>query len=135
MYYKALLLLVFSISFLHCAEDDTPFKNGRNLYLAKCSSCHLDDGKGLGALIPPLAGADYLEKYRDRLPCIIRYGISDTIIVNGVQYTEQMAAVPELSDIDIANILNYIGNSWGNRQKPYQLDEVRQLLKGCDVAR
>ena len=132
---KALLLLVISFVFIHCEEDDTPFRNGRNLYLAKCSSCHMEDGRGLGALIPPLAGADYLGKNRDRLPCIIRYGITDTITVNGVQYTEQMAAIPELSDIDVANVLNYIGNSWGNQQQPYQLEAVRQLLKSCDIVR
>jgi cytochrome c551 len=89
----------------------------------------------LGALIPPLAGADYLVANRNSLPCIIRYGIADNIVVNGVQYAEQMAGHPELSDIDIANVLNYIGNSWGNQQTPFQLGELRAMLQSCDTIR
>ncbi|MEY3249037.1 MAG: hypothetical protein RL742_1080 [Bacteroidota bacterium] len=132
---RTFVFLGFCCLLLACASEETPYRNGRNLYLAKCASCHLEDGRGLGALIPPLAGADYLAVNRDRLPCIVRYGISDTLVVNGVQYAEQMAGHPELSDIDIANILNYIGNSWGNRQAPFQLGEVRAILQSCDTIR
>lgn len=132
---KYFLPFVFSCLLLACNAEKTTYKNGRDIYLAKCASCHLEDGRGLGALIPPLAGADYLVANRNRLPCIIRYGIADTIVVNGVQYAEQMAGHPELSDIDIANVLNYIGNSWGNQQTPFQLGELRAMLQSCDTIR
>ena len=92
----------------------------------------MDAGEGLSALIPPLAGADYLEKNREKLPCLVKYGIKDSILVNGKMYAEQMPGVPTLSDIHITNILNYVNSSWGNNNKPFQLDEVRALLEKCN---
>lgn len=92
----------------------------------------MDDGVGLSALIPPLAGADYLETARDRLPCILKYGLKDTILVNGRQYAEQMPGVPTLSPVHITNILNFINHSWGNSNPPYRLDEVERLLEQCE---
>jgi mono/diheme cytochrome c family protein len=135
MWKNNFLFIGFCCLLLACNSEETTFKNGRNIYLTKCASCHLEDGRGLGALIPPLAGADFLTTNRNRLPCIVRYGIADTLVVNGVQYTEQMAGHPELSDIDIGNVLNYIGNSWGNRQAPFQLGELRAILQSCDTIR
>lgn len=104
---------------------------GAALYRVHCANCHLDNGQGLGALIPPLAGSDYLAAHRERLPCIVRHGLKDTIVVNGTQYAEAMAGIETLSDIQITNILNYIHTSWGNDLPPYRLDEVQQLLKQC----
>jgi mono/diheme cytochrome c family protein len=91
----------------------------------------MDNGQGLGALIPPLAGADYLALNREKLPCLLRQGIQDTIVVNGKVYAERMAGLATLSDIQVTNILNYVGSSWGNQLPPYRLDEVRQMLEAC----
>lgn len=91
----------------------------------------MDNGEGLGALIPPLAQSDYLAQHRDQLPCIIRYGLADSIVVNGKPYAEKMAGQPNLSDIAIVNILNYINNAWGNNNGVLRLDEVEKRLKTC----
>lgn len=124
------LLLALALAGTQC--EPNPYREGERLYQANCSNCHLDNGAGLGALIPPLAGADYLAANRERLPCILRYGLRDTIVVNGTVYAEAMAGVPTLSDIQITNILNFINNSWGNNLPPYRLDEVRDLLTKCE---
>lgn len=91
----------------------------------------MDDGEGLSALIPPLARADYLKTNRDKLPCLIRHGLKDTISVNGKTYAEQMPGVEVLSEIQIVNILNFVNSSWGNQNEAYRLDEVRNLLAKC----
>jgi mono/diheme cytochrome c family protein len=78
-----------------------------------------------------LANADYLAQHRDALPCVLRYGLADSIVVNGRAYAEKMPGVPQLSEVDITNILNYINHSWGNQNPPYRLDEVRELLQRC----
>ena len=85
----------------------------------------------MGTLIPPIAGSDFLGKNRDKLPCIIRHGLRDTIIVNGKTYAENMAAMPGLSDIQITNLLNYINNAWGNKHPAYNYEEVTSLLEKC----
>ena len=78
------------------------------MYTAHCANCHGDQGQGLGALIPPLANADYMVKNRSQLACILVNGLNDTIVVNGKEYSGQpMPANAELSEIHIANILNY----------------------------
>lgn len=120
-----LLLLLIS------ACQPNPYKQGERLYKANCANCHMDNGEGLGALIPPLAGADYLEKNREKLPCLLRYGIKDSIVVNGKIYAEAMPGVATLSEVQIANILNYVGTTWGNDIAPYRLDEVQKHLGNC----
>lgn len=111
--------------------EQNTFQEGERLYKVHCANCHMDDGIGLSALIPPLAGSDYLIKHREQLPCILRYGLSDTIFVNGKMYAEKMPGVSALSDIHIANLLNFINNSWGNRNGVYRLEEVRAALEKC----
>lgn len=114
-----------------CACEPNTYQEGERLYKAQCANCHMDDGIGLNALIPPLAGSDYLVPNRERLPCILRFGLSDTIFVNGKLYGEQMPAIPTLSEIQITNLLNFVNSSWGNKHEMYRLDEVRSILEKC----
>ncbi|GAB4492984.1 MAG: hypothetical protein OHK0019_16000 [Saprospiraceae bacterium] len=124
-------LVCFLLLLLISACQTNPYKQGERLYKANCANCHMDNGEGLGALIPPLAGADYLEKNREKLPCLLRYGIKDSIVVNGKIYAEAMPGAATLSDVQIANILNYVGSTWGNDIAPYRLDEVQKYLGNC----
>lgn len=57
---------------------------GPKLYAQACAGCHGDAGQGLGRLIPPLAGADYLRTHRDELPCMLRRGVHGPMTVNGI---------------------------------------------------
>ena len=107
-------------------------REGKRLYRINCANCHMDDGSGLSALIPPLANADFLAQNRDKLPCYLRHGLQDTIVVNGKTYAEQMPGVEKLSYIDITNLLNYINTNWGNHNPPYHPEDVRDLLVPCE---
>ena len=97
-----------------------------------CANCHMEDGKGLEGLIPPLAGADYLNDHRGQLACIIRYGQEGEIEVNGRSYNQIMTGIPELNEVEIANVLNYVFNSWGNEQTFISPDEIEEQLKACE---
>lgn len=123
------VLLILSAILLAQCEENT-YRIGERVYKANCANCHMDNGEGLGELIPPIANSDYLKNNRDKLACIVRYGLKDTIIVNGKQYSEQMAGI-KLEDVALVNLLNYIGHSWGNDLKPYTLEEVRTMLGQC----
>jgi mono/diheme cytochrome c family protein len=135
--YKKKVLLAFSgaifllIGMAAFACQDSPYVHGERAYKTNCANCHMEGGQGLGALIPPLAGADYLSKNREILPCIVQNGLTDTITVNGTVYAEKMVGHPKLSDIQITNILNYINTSWGNTVPVFTLEEVRNTLKMC----
>ena len=128
---RNVLFLGFLLGSVAACENQT-YQSGGRLYKTMCANCHMDAGEGLGALIPPIAGSDYLGKNRERLPCIIRYGLHDTITVNGKVYSENMAAMPGLSDIQITNLLNYINNTWGNNHPAYSYEEVKGLLEKCN---
>ena len=91
----------------------------------------MEDGTGLVGNIPPLAGADFLTKNVADLPCLIRHGIQDTIIVNGVTYSSPMAGIPQLTDIEITNIINYMNHAWGNDNGFTRPDDVQKLLAHC----
>lgn len=129
---QATLPLLALLFLATACQDTSSYREGARLYKTNCANCHMDDGVGLGALIPPIAGADYLRTHRDKLPCILKYGLKDSIRVNGQLYAEAMPGVPTLSAIQITNILNYINHNWGNDNPVYRLDEVQALLESCE---
>lgn len=99
-------------------QDQNKFQKyliqGRDLYKVNCSSCHQLDGNGLKKLIPPLAHSDYLRNNQSKSVILIRNGATQPITVNGVSYTPTMPAHPTLTNLEIAEIITYINNSWGN---------------------
>jgi len=114
------------------ACQSNPYVHGEILYQNFCVSCHMEDGTGLKGNIPPLAGADYLTKHADRLPCIIRYGIQEPVVVNGITYHQPMAGVPQLTDAEITNLINYMNHSWGNDNGFTNPKVVQEILKKCE---
>ena len=113
---------------------------GERLYVQHCSGCHGEQGQGLGTLIPPLAGSDYLAGHRAQLGCIIRQGLRGPIVVNGVPYNQQMLGVQDtathrhLSPAQITNLLNYIEGHWGNKpgpSGPRTIAETETQLRAC----
>lgn len=124
--------LLSFFAFTSCSSDGTQFKQGQKLYAVHCESCHMVDGSGLGANIPPLATSDYLKERQEKIACIIRYGMTDTITVNGVEFSEQMAPIPQLTEFQMANIINYINHAWGNNFGFVTVETLRTHLENCD---
>ena len=91
----------------------------------------MQDGKGLRGLIPPLANADFLVKNSVQIPCIIKNGIQGAIIVNDTTYTTEMVGIPELSDVQINNIINYIYHAWDNDIGESNINNVKKYLQNC----
>lgn len=104
---------------------------GRLLYQQHCIQCHQADGQGQGRVYPPLAGADYLLQDWDRAACIVRYGLQGPIWVNGQDYNLKMIGYPQLRTRQIAQLLTYIGNSWGNEAGLIPASQVAQALDSC----
>jgi mono/diheme cytochrome c family protein len=115
--------------------ETEPYKQGRWLYEEYCGNCHMENGSGLAGLIPPLAGADYLARENLRTACIIRYGLEDTIVVNGQTYAQPMAGIGQLNEVEITNIINYINQAWGNDLGYVSLESVKNQLQSCRPSR
>jgi nitrite reductase (NO-forming) len=90
---------------------------GQQVYLSNCISCHMENGEGVEGAFPPLIKTDYVMGDISRLVNIILKGQSGEIKVNGNVYNMDMPAQSHLSDAEIADVANYIRNSWGNKSK------------------
>ena len=107
------------------------YVNGKGLYEKYCQNCHASDGSGLRNLYPPLTDTVYIKNSLENLACIVKYGMNDTITVAGRVYDSKMPASTELTDIDVTQILVYIGNSFGNKLGTFDMKEVSSQLKQC----
>jgi nitrite reductase (NO-forming)/hydroxylamine reductase len=79
-----------------------------------CAACHQPDGQGMAGAFPPLAGSDYLLADPSRAVSAVLEGVSGTIEVNGVTYESIMPHLNYLDDEQIAAIVTYVLNAWGN---------------------
>lgn len=86
---------------------------GKRLYAQNCAACHQPEGQGIAGAFPPLAGSDYLLSNKDRAIGVLINGLSGEVVVNDESYNGVMPAVL-LSDEDVANVLTFILNTWGN---------------------
>ena len=89
-------------------------ERGEGLYAKHCTACHQATGQGLAGAFPPLAESDYLLADPERAVSIVLGGKSGEITVNGTTYNAVMPAMNYLSDQDVADLLTYALNSWGN---------------------
>jgi mono/diheme cytochrome c family protein len=90
-------------------------ERGKEVYNSQCMSCHQSNGEGLSGVYPPLAGSDHLTKDQEKSISIILNGQNEEITVKGTKYSVPMAAMNSLTDQQIADVLNYMGHSWGNQ--------------------
>lgn len=87
---------------------------GAVLFKGTCSTCHQDSGQGIANVFPPLAKSDYLLSDKKRAIAVVLNGLSGPVTVNGSQYNSVMPPMSQLNDDEVANILTYALNSWGN---------------------
>lgn len=90
--------------------------NGENIYNANCASCHQANGQGITGAFPALAGhvPNLYNADRNYLPNLLLYGLQGQVNVAGVGYNGVMPAWAQLSDDNLAAVLNYISTAWGN---------------------
>ncbi|EAP86825.1 c-type cytochrome [Croceibacter atlanticus] len=104
-------------------------KRGEAVYIDFCKRCHMPNGKGVGTTYPPLAGSNWLEEKRKESIHSVKYGLNGEIQVNGKTYNNVMTPLG-LSDDEVADVMNYVMNSWGNTQETMVTeDEVSAIKK------
>ncbi|HEY1025262.1 MAG TPA: copper-containing nitrite reductase [Sphingobacteriaceae bacterium] len=104
-------------------------EKGKILYENNCAACHQQNGEGLAGAFPPLAESDYLMKREDKGAGIVINGLSGKITVNGKEYDGVMPQM-QLTDDEIASILTYVRNSWGNKGGLVNAAEVKAVRAG-----
>jgi mono/diheme cytochrome c family protein len=94
-----------------------PMVLGKRVY-NNCISCHQADGQGVEGSYPPLVGSEWVLGSTVRLSAILLHGLEGEIVVLGETYNEVMPAWSHLSDLQIASVMTYVRNSWGNEAEP-----------------
>jgi nitrite reductase (NO-forming) len=89
-------------------------KAGETLFNGTCSVCHQSNGAGVPNVFPPLAKSDFLAADPKRAIGIVINGLSGPVSVSGQNFNSVMPPMSQLNDDEVANILTYTLNSWGN---------------------
>ena len=107
---------------------DMQIKAGGALFNGACSVCHQANGQGLEGVFPPLAKSDYLTaNNKERAIGVVINGLTGPVIVNGKSYNSVMPPMSQLADDEVANILTYAGNSWGNSIGVFSAEQVAKV--------
>lgn len=100
---------------------------GKDTYTKVCGACHQATGVGVPNAFPPLAKSDYLNKDVNRAITTVLKGQNTEIMVNGVKYKGVMPPQASLTDQQIADVLTYVYDSWGNSKKKVTPAMVKAL--------
>ena len=96
---------------------------GRAIFTQNCMACHQVTGEGLPAAFPPLAKSDFLNADDKRAIRVVTGGLTGKVTVNGKDFNGVMPAW-SLRDEEIANVLTFVYNSWGNSGKEVSTETV-----------
>jgi nitrite reductase (NO-forming) len=103
-------------------------EKGKQVYMGLCFACHQPDGKGLPGAFPALASSDYMLADRERAIRIILKGMTGPVTVNGKTINSAMPPQEAvLTDQQVADVLTYVFNSWGNQGEAFSSDQVKTI--------
>lgn len=123
-----LLLTALSVPFIQGNAKQESMDRGKEIYNQLCIVCHQADGKGIEGAFPPLAASDYLMKTPDKAIHAVKYGLQGEITVNGKKYNSVMTN-QNLSDEEVADVMTYVMNSWGNSHEMITVERVRKVAE------
>lgn len=137
IYCMAIFMIGLSIGLQAQTKKQAPAKvavagpslvKGKLLYNKHCLACHQSDGGGVMGLNPPLIKTDYVLGDQKRLINIVLKGLNKDIEIDGETYANPMPALGHLSDQEVADVLSFVRNSFGNKASvitPAQVKTVR----------
>lgn len=100
--------------------------DGKQIYTKTCFACHQANGEGIPNAFPPLAKSDYLNADVKRAIDIVLHGKTGEITVNGQKYNSVMTK-QALNDQEVADVLTYVYNSWGNNKTNVSVNTVMEV--------
>lgn len=113
-------LLFFLVIFVQCQE--TRYSDGKRVYEANCAHCHMENGSGLGEVIPALT-SERLKSRQNELPCLIRNGIDGESM--------EMPPHPHLNAVDLSNLIHYLFDQIGGDPVQVSINDIEAQLELC----
>ena len=123
----ALLFAIIGFSFVQTSAPNNSIQDGKKVYDTYCISCHMENGMGVKGAFPSLVKTGNLSD-KNRLVKIILQGMRGPLKVNGISFDGEMAGI-EMTDKEVADVINYIRNSWGNKAPLVQVAEIPAAKK------
>ena len=114
------------------AEAKTQFLEGQKIYFREghCVTCHQPNGKGLDPAFPSIEKSPWISGDQDRLIKLAMYGLMGPLEINGKKYDGQVPMTPfagMLNDNEMAAVLTYVRNSFGNQADPINPAQVKKI--------
>ena len=109
---------------------DTPeasIQRGQAVYQKECLSCHQLDGGGVPHMNPPLGGSTDVLKDKKKIIGIVLNGMTDRVPLDDEYYSNNMASHSYLTNQQIADVLTYVRNSFGNKADAITVAEVKAV--------
>lgn len=114
----------------HCVAVKSSFRlamdSGKTIYIQRCLSCHQTDGSGILNVNPPLTRKEVIDDKKKLVDMVIG-GLDTHEEINGISYSNVMPPNPKMTDQEIADLLTYVRNSFGNRASAIKSREVKSL--------
>jgi mono/diheme cytochrome c family protein len=130
------ILFLLFVMLISCQSDEQlEFKRyysaGSLVYQTHCQNCHGANGEGLQGLMPPLTDSVFLKANKATLACFVKNGLTGKVTISKKPFEGQMPPNDDMPPIEIANVLTYITNSFGNKMGTINSDEVGADLEKC----
>ena len=127
-----LLSALISLVALLVVSCEKSGSTGEVLYQTNCGNCHLENGKGLGELMPSLINSPILENDTEALVCMIRNGVIASNPQEAVFEEYTMPPNDALSEIEITNIINYARAQFTTNKESVTITEIKKSLENCN---
>lgn len=110
------------------ADLKASIERGKLVYEQYCLTCHQVDGSGVPHLNPPLIKTTYVLGDPVVIISVVLNGLNEEIEINGNYYSNPMPPLGEvLKDEEIADVLTYVRNSFGNKATAITAAEVKAV--------
>lgn len=108
-----------------------PMVLGKRVFTANCAACHQPTGLGVPGAFPPLAGSEWVESADwhgdNHLVRVVLHGLQGPVEVKGATFNGVMPPWQQLKDEEIAAVLTYVRNEWGNSAPPITPEQVAKI--------
>lgn len=125
------LVLFASLSFTNKYDAKSNKKSmlfdGKETYDTFCIACHQADGKGQIGVNPPLVGSDWVKGDKSKFIKTVLQGLAEPIEVNGVKYNNAMPAFDYIEDAELASLLTFVRNKFGETADSVTVAEVKSV--------
>ncbi len=106
----------------------TPAQLGKRVFTTICQTCHQATGQGIPGVYPPLAGSEWVQGDEERIIRIVLHGLNGPITVENKEFNNAMASLGGvLKDDQIANVLTYVRQEWGNKAPEVKAETVARI--------